>query len=106
MISQETIRDAIRRLLEAAPKGSEVVLFGSYARGGAKEDSDLDFLVIEPEVTSRRREMVRLRDVLRGMRIGVDVLVTSRHVFEEWKDTPNNVLHEAWKEGLSYREVG
>ena len=69
MIDRATIQEAIRRLLAAVPPGSEVILFGSYARGDAREDSDLDFLVVEPVLESRREEMVRLRLVLRPLRI-------------------------------------
>ena len=50
--------------------------------------------------------MVRLRDALRPLRVPADVLVTSRTVFEEWRDTPNNVLFEAWTEGQLFHEVG
>ena len=106
MIDQATIADAVRLLLEAAPAGSEVILFGSNARGDAGPDSDLDFLVIEPQLTAKHAEMVRLRDVLRPLRVPADVLVTSRAVFEDWRDTPNNVLYEAWKEGRVFHEVG
>lgn len=102
MIEQKPIDEAIRRLVEAAPAGSEVILFGSYARGNAKEDSDLDFLVVEPELLSRRDEMVRLRLVLRPLRIPVDVLVVSRGAFEDWKETPNNVIFQAVREGRSF----
>ena len=106
MIDQATIADAVRLLLDAAPAGSEVILFGSYARGDAGADSDLDFLVIEPQLASKHEEMVRLRDVLRPLRVPADVLVTSREVFEDWRDTPNNALYEAWKEGRVFDEVG
>ena len=106
MIDEATIADAVHLLLEAAPAGSEVILFGSHARGDPGPDSDLDFLVIEPEVTSKHNEMVRLRDALRPLRVPADVLVTSRSVFEDWRDTPNNVLYEAWKEGRVFHEVG
>ncbi len=44
------IHEAGRRMLQAAPPGSRVILFGSHARGEASEHSDLDFLVIEPTV--------------------------------------------------------
>lgn len=97
-ISRETIQEAVDLLRKAAP-ASTVVLFGSYARGNPGPDSDLDFLVIEPNVKSRREEMVRLRDVLRPLRIPVDVLVTSEAAFHEWSDTPGTVLHEAKLEG-------
>jgi predicted nucleotidyltransferase len=107
MVSQATIAEAARLLLQAAPPGSEVILFGSHARGNATPDSDLDFLVVEPELGAKHSEIVRLRDVLRPLGVPADVLVTSRAVFEDWRDTPNNVLFEAWTEGrLFHDEVG
>ena len=106
MIDQATISEAVKILLKAAPAGSEVILFGSHARGDAGPDSDLDFLVVEPEVQSKHAEMVRLRDALRPLGVPADVLVTSRPVFEDWRDTPNNVLFEAWTEGRLFHEVG
>jgi predicted nucleotidyltransferase len=106
MIEPSTINHAAQRLLDAAPAGSGVIVFGSYGRGTAGPSSDLDFLVIEPEVANRYEEMVRLRDVLRDVPASIDVLVTSRKAFEEWRETPNNVLYDAWKEGRRFGEVG
>ena len=97
-IDEAAIEEAVERLREAAP-GSTIILFGSRARGEAGPESDADFLVIEPEVKSRHDEMVRLRDVLRPLRIPVDVLVTSAEAFEEWADTPGTLYHEVKQEG-------
>jgi uncharacterized protein len=102
MLDQRLIQEAVQRLLEASPAGSQVILFGSYARGNPREDSDLDFLVVEPQLASRREEMVRLRQVLRPMGIPVDVLVVSRQAFDSWKDIPNNVVFEAARQGRQY----
>ena len=41
MISEQTIQQAVARLVVAA-NPSKIILFGSYARGDATEDSDLD----------------------------------------------------------------
>jgi uncharacterized protein len=98
MIDEATITRAVDLLRRAAPDAT-IVLFGSHARGDAHERSDLDFLVIEPEVRARREEMVRLRDALRPLRIPVDVLVTSRATYERWADTPGTALYEAAREG-------
>ena len=100
------IEKAVDLLLEAAPAGSKVILFGSHARGDARPDSDLDFLVVEPRVADHRREMVRLEEVLEPLDIPTDVLVTSRAIFEEWHDTPGTVLYEAAKEGRVFDAVG
>jgi predicted nucleotidyltransferase len=64
MITDSTIQTAVQRLRKAASP-EKIILFGSYARGEANEDSDLDFLVIEHSLQSQRAEIVRLRDVLR-----------------------------------------
>lgn len=98
MIAHETIQRAVELLKEAA-EPSLIILFGSYARGDAREGSDLDFLVVKPVVTSRRREMVRLTEVLRPLRIPVDVLVASDPVFAQWREVPGTVLYEANREG-------
>lgn len=73
MISQQTINAAVQWLVAAAHP-AQIVLFGSYARNEASEDSDLAFLVILPTLTNKRWEMVRLRQVLRPLQIPVDVL--------------------------------
>ena len=66
VIDETMIDEAGRRLSEAAPPGTRVVLFGSHARGEADSHSNLDFLVIEPEVENAALESVRLRRALGG----------------------------------------
>jgi len=98
MIDEATISRAVDLLRQAAP-GATIIVFGSHARGCAREDSDLDVLVVEPEVNARREEMVRLRDALRPLRVPADVLVVSQKTYREWCDTPGTVLYEAAREG-------
>ena len=100
-----TIEKAVELLLEAAPAGSKVILFGSHARGDARPDSDLDFLVIEPRVADHHAEMVRLEHVMQPLPVSVDVLVTTEAIFEQWRDTPGTVLYEAAKEGRVFDAV-
>jgi len=63
-ITPEKVQMVVQRLIEvASPK--KIILFGSYVRGDATRDSDLDVLVVTShEVESPRRESVRLRNSL------------------------------------------
>jgi len=98
MIDDELIRRAVE-LLRVTADPRKIILFGSHARGQAREDSDVDLLVVEDSVPDVIAEMVRLRRVLSPLRIPVDLLVVSEQRFAEWADTPGNVLHEAALEG-------
>ncbi len=93
------IREAGRRILRAAPPGSRVILFGSHARGEAGEHSDLDFLVIEPEVAHCGEESVRLHRTLRGLGVYADVIVVSEDEAQAWRDVYGTVIHAALSEG-------
>ncbi len=86
---------------EVAPEA--VYLFGSRARGEAREDSDVDLLVIEREPfgahRSRRRELSRLWQLVARHRLAVDVLVYSQEEVEDWRATPGHVIARALHEG-------
>lgn len=99
MASQDLVREAARRLADAAPAEARVILFGSHARGQARPDSDLDFMVIERDVPNRVEERVRLRAALSGLDCAVDLLVVSEDEVEEWGRVPCTVINEALTEG-------
>jgi len=99
------IEEAGRRLLRVAPVGSRVILFGSAARGEAGKHSDLDFLVIEPEVENAARESVRLRRTLDGMLVAADIIVVSEERVREWRDVHGTVINAALSEGRQLERV-
>ena len=98
MISELTIRQAAQLLGEAA-KPARVILFGSYARGDAGEDSDLDFLVVERTLPDKFREMVRLRQVLRPLKVPADVLVCSQEEANQLQYASSTAIYWALREG-------
>ena len=97
-LSEETISTLTRVVVDAAhPK--RLILFGSHARGDARDDSDVDLMVVEENPSDRLMEMVRLNRMLRRLEVAVDLLVVSEEKFTHWRDTPGNVYFEASSEG-------
>ncbi len=102
MINLSTIEKATSLLLAAAPPGSRVILFGSHATGHADARSDVDFLVVEPHVADRVREMLRLSEALRPLKLPTDLLVLSSQAFDHWKNIPNSIAYRVNREGKVY----
>jgi predicted nucleotidyltransferase len=99
VVSDAMIMDAGTRLAKAAASPARVLLFGSRARGDAREGSDLDFLVIEQHLESKLREMVLLRDALPPMGVPVDVVVVSEEEAARRGSLPSTLIHRALREG-------
>jgi len=80
-----------------------IVLFGSWARGHAGADSDLDLLIVEPEPftphRSRRRELQRVRRALSRFRVPKDLLVYSSDEVARWRRSAGHVIGRAFREG-------
>ena len=100
MISEKTIQEATRRLVEKFHP-DRVILFGSYARGTADEHSDVDFLVITraAEKGNRRRLMSEMDQALWGLSIARDIVIITPDEFEEDKEIPGTVARYVSKEG-------
>ena len=85
-----------------------IILFGSRAGGDAAAESDFDLIVVEAEPfgagRSRHAEEVRLYRALAGCGVSKDVLVYSRDEVEYWRDSLNNVLARALREGKTLYE--
>ena len=99
----ETILRQIVAAIVAAADPEQVILFGSRARGDARTDSDVDLVVIEAEPfgpgRDKHAEAVRLLRALNGIEVAVDLLVYSRDEVDYWRDSLNNVLARALREG-------
>lgn len=81
----------------------QVILFGSRGRGDAREDSDVDLVVVEAEpfgkTRSRRLEAARVYEAVAGFDALTDILIYSRDEVEYWRDSVNHVLARALREG-------
>lgn len=99
MLTDTQIQEAANRIV-AALKPKKVILFGSYARGDATENSDLDLMVIAPEDNKERwKAMSKGQDAVRYLEINTDVIVYSSEDFVERTNWCSNPVYWAIREG-------
>lgn len=77
----------------------QVILFGSQARGNTTADSDLDLLVVMDFEGSKLDKMVEVRDVLNGIHVPTDILITTPDDFAWRKDVVGTIEWPAFHEG-------
>ena len=98
LFNKNQIKKAVEILTrESAPL--KIILFGSYARGDANFESDVDFLVIEKLIKDKRKEMTRLRRALLPLRIPVEIIVSDENMIDEIGQLPGTAIYWALKEG-------
>jgi predicted nucleotidyltransferase len=76
-----------------------IILFGSWARGSARDDSDLDLLVVLPKVEHKRKVAIEVLRALNGLPITKDVIVTTPKEIKERGQVVGNILRPALEEG-------
>lgn len=98
MLTEAQINKAVEKIVSVSHP-LKVILFGSYARGRAGNNSDLDLMVITPNISKRGHEMVQLREAIGFIGVGVDVLVYSNEEFAERADWCSSPVYWAIREG-------
>ncbi len=105
--SPEIITKIVNRIVDSVHP-QKIILFGSYARGTEGPNSDLDLMIIEPKNLklhhSRREELRKIGQALRGILIPKDVLVYSQDEVKQWENTPSHIVGIALKEGETLYE--
>jgi predicted nucleotidyltransferase len=99
MLTAEEIVEAAQALAATASSPATVILFGSHARGEAGGHSDVEFLVVEDQVSDQIKEYVRLRKAILGLDAAVDILVVGREHAEARRRVPGSVIRAAFTEG-------
>ena len=97
-IDEKTVQEIVQRILSVA-KPDKIILFGSAATGQMTRDSDIDLLVVEPDVRNQRNEYVRIRKALWDIDYPFDILFISTDWFEQSKEVVGGIAHPASKYG-------
>ena len=95
---QKKIEEMVRRIVEQFHP-EQVILFGSYARGQAGPDSDVDLLVVMPVSGSKRKTAIKIDLALAGMGLPKDVIVVTPEEVARLRDIVGTIVYPAVREG-------
>jgi len=91
--------DALAQILEQV-QPERVILFGSWARGEAGPNSDLDLLVVLPFEGPRHQVAITLLMALADLPAPKDLIVLRPEEWERDKNLPGTVAYPAAHEGV------
>jgi predicted nucleotidyltransferase len=99
--TQEKVDQAVRTAIEAA-NPSRVILFGSWARGEARWDSDLDMAVLMPDSAEPRLAEIRraLRRRLDFVPMTIDLVIATEEFANRFRGEVNSIYRGILLDGL------
>jgi predicted nucleotidyltransferase len=88
--------------LKSEYRADKVILYGSYARGDATEDSDIDLLIIAPTKERFYERMATVRRLIRDLRRGIPVapLVLTMEEIENRKGRGDQFIKQILETGM------
>lgn len=105
IMSRTTVPQAVQAAAErlaAATRAEAVVLFGSRARGDAREGSDWDLCVLLPDdVRPGQATSVTLWRLVADLPAALQVVPVRRSVFIAKRHDPNSLIHDVAEDGIA-----
>ena len=98
--TQEKVDLAVKMAVETA-QPLRVILFGSWPRGEAKWDSDLDLAVLVDDAREAEIGVIRrsLRRKLDQIPMSIDLVLTTNSCAEQFRGSINSIYHRILTEG-------
>jgi predicted nucleotidyltransferase len=94
--------DSINKLCQKISKTfdtEKIILFGSYAKGTATEESDIDLLVVADIDLPHAKRYGAVRKLADDIPAAFDLIVRTRSEYNRWKSVLNNIVYFADKYG-------
>lgn len=105
MITQRQIAEITKKIVECF-QPEKIILFGSYAYGKPSRDSDLDLLIIKDSELPAYQQNRKIRKLVTGFKIPVDIIVKTPYEFELYKDIVGTIVYPAYKFGKVLYDAG
>jgi len=94
------VQEAVRQLVDAFDP-LRIVVFGSYAREEMHPSSDLDLLVVLPEIEHKRDAAVDMRRVLSDLPVSKDIVVATPEEIEARRESTWHIIARALSDGIT-----
>jgi len=78
---------------------NKIILFGSYAYGKPTYDSDLDLCIVQDNFLNKYQEKAKIRELLKGINLPKDILLTKNDEYEFYKNEINSVYNDIENKG-------
>ncbi len=98
MVTMHEIEELGRRIGREFP-AQKVVLFGSYAHGAARDDSDVDLLVVAETSLPPRKRYAAVRRLVADYPAAFDIIVKTPDEYARGRSVVNTVVYFAEKSG-------
>ena len=101
-LDQDVLGDVVKRIVEAV-RPERVILFGSWARGTADPDSDIDLFVEVATGRDTHEATTQAYEAIGALRPrlnrGLDIVVKDHAFVERYGDLVGTVVRPALREG-------
>jgi uncharacterized protein len=100
MLKEKEIQNIINKIKHKIHP-SKIYLFGSYANGNPKPNSDLDLLVIA-NIKNKRKTFINLKKDLISKDFSLDLLLYTEKEYNDKKQAGWKVFEEIERTGIEY----
>ena len=102
MLKQAEINRVISKITEKISKDydpEKIVLFGSYAKGTSRYDSDIDLLVVKDSRLRRDERDQEIRRSLQEIKFPLDIFVYTPQEVDEYSRLKGSFIAKIFREG-------
>jgi predicted nucleotidyltransferase len=101
MVTQEQIQE-ITNIIVDSVHPQKVYLFGSYAKGNATETSDIDFLIVMPDRTKKKYQVVEEieKKIRNTLAVSKDVVVDYADKYSRFHSVPYSFIGHIVSTGI------
>lgn len=93
MITEEQLA-LISSIIKKTASPQAILLFGSYAKGTAHSDSDVDIAVIKSTIQDKHKELFGIRKALFNYWIPMDIILLDEDSFVKRRDIYGTLQYE------------